>query len=753
VDAATNRIAVIEANTSRWESAYINSTQWLASVAYSITSGLTNQWTQGYIAGTNWLASAAYGITSGMVANWNSTTNWLTSVAYAITAGDTNNWTTAWTWGNHGAAGYLTYTSTQTIAGASVSGTVPSASVAGLSSNTLAQTLANGINTGGYDIDFSSSGDEILVNGAVAISPRDKRLYDPAYPNTYFDWAGMVGYYQGNIWIDAGNRTLFYDSSIPVLRWSGVIGTTIPKIWWDSVDTAIKFEIPVKLTNSTLHAYGGINLRDPGGVNDYAFLLRGTNWAEADALKVRLVQVGGTNSMVLSGPDGTVMTLTEPSDTFPGTFDFYGPVNLHAGGNVVTQGVKIAASTNADYAASAGTAANSTNLDGIAATSYPTNYGPAYFQYAQKTGTNPAPTDADFVTQGELSQQIAGLLEQTVYGATNQHATLGAGYASFLSTLPANLWTNSYTLGTSYALVGNRFMTNALASGTILPAGAVFHHHVNANVSALNGGVYYSRLVLVKSDLSATQEVDSGSVVTPAIAITEMDSVCVVTAQVTVASGTWFLGVERYAKRDVGAAVTLNIYGGDGNPTRLEFPSSLVGGGSLVAADSYKLGGIVAASYVTNNGATVNGQAVSNGAVIAISSLTPGAPSNTLAAAVTNLAGGYFDAYKTVYYVSTYSLGTITVSRAWGDSVAIGLTNNATITFSAAEWPSNSMGCVAVSLHPNGFSTTFAPSMISTNSATNTIPGSAGLVIQTNAWNLLTFAKGWGWTVFGVHDR
>jgi hypothetical protein len=120
---------------------------------------------------------------------------------------------------------------------------------------------------------------------------------------------------------------------------------------------------------------------------------------------------------------------------------------------------------------------------------------------------------------------------------------------------------------------------------------------------------------------------------------------------------------------------------------------------------------------------------------------------------VTNLAGGYFDANKTVYFVSTYSLGTITVSRAWGDSIAIALTNNAAITFNPAEWPSNSMGCLAVSLHPNGFSTTFDPSMISTNSATNTIPGSAGLAIQTDTWNLLTFAKGWGWTVFGVHDR
>jgi hypothetical protein len=165
------------------------------------------------------------------------------------------------------------------------------------------------------------------------------------------------------------------------------------------------------------------------------------------------------------------------------------------------------------------------------------------------------------------------------------------------------------------------------------------------------------------------------------------------------------------------------------------------------------LGNVPASGYVTNGGPTVNGQAVSNGAEIAISSLTPGAMSNTLAAAVTNLPGGYFDAYKTAFYVTNYSSSTVTIARAWGDSIVISLPANKTITFDPAEWPTNSMGCIGVSLHPNGYSTTFDPSMISTNSATNTIPGSAGLAIQTDTWNLLTFAKGWGWAVFGVHDR
>ena len=119
---------------------------------------------------------------------------------------------------------------------------------------------------------------------------------------------------------------------------------------------------------------------------------------------------------------------------------------------------------------------------------------------------------------------------------------------------------------------------------------------------------------------------------------------------------------------------------------------------------------------------------------------------------ITNLAGGYFDAYSQTYQVTTYSLGTITVSRTWGNAVCIALTNNCTIQFDMGEWPTNSMGSLAVSLHPNGFSTTFETSSISTNGATNTIPGSAGLALQTNTWNLLTFAKGWGWTNWGVRQ-
>lgn len=71
--AASNAIAAVQASTSRWESAWI--------------------------AGTNWLASAAATITGAMVANWNTAytaaTNWTASVAARITADETNQWTRA----------------------------------------------------------------------------------------------------------------------------------------------------------------------------------------------------------------------------------------------------------------------------------------------------------------------------------------------------------------------------------------------------------------------------------------------------------------------------------------------------------------------------------------------------------------------------------------------------------------------------------------------------------------------------------
>jgi len=94
---ATNAETIVLANSNEWATAYINSTNWIASVAYNITTTMTSEWSQAYIAGTNWLASIASDITTTMTNEWSkayiNSTNWLASVAYTITVGDTNKWT------------------------------------------------------------------------------------------------------------------------------------------------------------------------------------------------------------------------------------------------------------------------------------------------------------------------------------------------------------------------------------------------------------------------------------------------------------------------------------------------------------------------------------------------------------------------------------------------------------------------------------------------------------------------------------
>jgi hypothetical protein len=185
------------------------------------------------------------------------------------------------------------------------------------------------------------------------------------------------------------------------------------------------------------------------------------------------------------------------------------------------------------------------------------------------------------VTLAQLESAVNGLLSTPLYGATNIHPVLGAGYFSFHGTIPSVQWTNTYVLGTAYALVGNRFDTNSTAGGTTITALSAFDHHVYCSVDALNGGVYYSRVVYVKSDRTATQEIYSGTEVIPTTSIRELTSSSTAPTNITLGAGTWYLGVERYAKRNSGAAVTLSIYGGDGTPTRLEIPSSLSPSGTF----------------------------------------------------------------------------------------------------------------------------------------------------------------------------
>jgi hypothetical protein len=305
-----------------------SSAGWLTSVAFGITSGITNLWTQGYTAGTNWLTSAAAGITSAMISTWNTAYSSATN-AIAQIAAETNRATQAEAllYPRSNPSNYI---------------------VNGQSSVTCTTLVATYI----YRYDpFSPT---------TAIDLNAYRLYGSDL-DSYWDWSTMIGTDDGGTaWIDGKLRQLKHSGGWPSLDWSGNGTPGCAPLWYNSVNSVWQFETRVAVTNFPLKAFGGIEAYDPGGISDYALLLRGTTWAEANAFKVRLSASGSTNVLTLSGPDGALMTLSDAPDTFPGVFDFYGPFNIHGGGNVVTQGVKIAACTNADYATSAGTATDPT---------------------------------------------------------------------------------------------------------------------------------------------------------------------------------------------------------------------------------------------------------------------------------------------------------------------------------------------------------------------------------------------------------
>jgi hypothetical protein len=254
------------------------------------------------------------------------------------------------------------------------------------------------------------------------------------------------------------------------------------------------------------------------------------------------------------------------------------------------------------------------------------------------------------VSVAQLNASIAGLLSTSIYGATNQHPVLGAGYASFYDTIPAAQWTNTYALGTSYALVGNRFYTNGTVGPFTLPALSEFSHHVWMNVSALNGGSYYSRVVYVKSDLSATQQVCVGSVVTPVNTnITEQESNASSPTNISLGAGTWYLGVERYAKKNAGAGVALSIYGGNGTPTRLEVPPATSIGGIFLTEND------VDAAFIASKGGVTN---VTYAAAPACYQITL---TNTSAMAYTN----NWSPTESVSKITATSTGTVTFVMNW----------------------------------------------------------------------------------------
>lgn len=114
---------------------------------------------------------------------------------------------------------------------------------------------------------------------------------------------------------------------------------------------------------------------------------------------------------------------------------------------------------------------------------------------------------------------------------------------------------------------------------------------------------------------------------------------------------------------------------------------------------------------------------------------------------------GTIDPWSYTKTINSYNNSTILISRTDGKYIRIQPTNNYTLAFATNTYPANSIIEHAIELIPNGNSTTFDPITISTNSATNIIPGSAGVSISTNQSNLLIFMKCGGWQQFGMKGQ
>jgi hypothetical protein len=742
VNAATNRIAAIEANTSRWEQAYIYA--------------------------TNWAASAAYGITSTMVANWNSATSWLSSVAYAITASDTNNWTTAWSWGNHGAAGYVTYSMTGNLNAASHD----------ITNLQLLQGTGNVqlVRDGGCTISTSSTHGNIQLGASVG---------DMGISNNV---AGAIqqGSCGGVMSINTGANGACQAGTAMgrMVIGSGALG-------------ARQYGYVPSGAAATNRGVGAVQLLD---------LTTGQRAETTTGGDGSLLLGAGTNSHRYAIVAGDGQTSHGDGSITAGG-GFYGAGT----GLTAIPGANVSGTVpSAAFATSAGTAAIATGLvDNATITVAPPTASNSPVDYA----TFSSALVGNFVSFFTTNQVNAGTnaMLPTVPSASSvtsvQVTAVGQYYITWHATnrtfrqlqggaAEVELWTCENTAGslthkpelyifdtTTSNLVefGETVASQTVAAGSVLtkqtfsvPYGAFATNvdcqfEIRLKVTGISGsptvrigcgGTTPSHFSIDVPNSSLVPDnaqnayslggIPAAQYPTNGSSGVRFTGTLTPTNSLTVTNALQLVGIS-------GATIT-NIIIQSTNNTRIAtnwivqtvIPTSTVAAATALApgANSNTL-----AAAVTNGGATVNGQAVSNGAVIAISSLTPGAGSNTLAAAVTNLPGGYFDAYKTAFYVTNYSSSTVTIARAWGDSIVISLPANKTLTFDPAEWPTNSMGCIGVSLHPNGYSTTFDPSMISTNSATNTVPGSAGLAVQTNAWNLLVFAKGWGWTNLAVHDR
>jgi hypothetical protein len=169
-------------------------------------------------------------------------------------------------------------------------------------------------------------------------------------------------------------------------------------------------------------------------------------------------------------------------------------------------------------------------------------------------------------TQAQNTAAIAALQQVTVFGATNAHPVLGTNYASFVSTLPATAWTNTYSVPSNGTyLVGNRFETNSV---TNIVSGDYVHNVWTEVNSANTLGYYYSVLVAISASSNVTVLGTGANIFPSTLRVSHSSTIHMQTN--TVFTNAVYRGVLRYFVRTGGTpGSTFSIFGGDGYDTKL----------------------------------------------------------------------------------------------------------------------------------------------------------------------------------------
>jgi hypothetical protein len=152
----------------------------------------------------------------------------------------------------------------------------------------------------------------------------------------------------------------------------------------------------------------------------------------------------------------------------------------------------------------------------------------------------------------------------------------------------------------------------------------------------------------------------------------------------------------------------------------------------------------VAAATNTIAAASISGTVASSSFATSAGTATDA----TARAFATNATGYVSSGYYWATNISNYSTQTVVIGN-W-EVQELTLTNaGCTITVDNAQFPADGMSLIALKFNPGSF-TYYWSSQFSTNTATNTIPGTAGLAPQANYTNLILIMHCPSWPTWGV---